>query len=164
MKVGPRRPLSPDADVIRALAGLLAETGLSEIEYAVGEHRIRVARESAGKTVPMNGHANEAAPHPAVTAETAETQSVAANGNGMRLDDPGLLTAPLVGVAYLAPTPGAAPFVRVGDPVEKGQTVLIIEAMKVMNQIRAPRAGRLARILVTDTEPVEYGAPLMLIE
>src|SRR4051794_33891956 len=169
MKVGPRRPLSPDADVIRALAGLLAETGLSEIEYAVGEHRIRVARESTGKTVLVNGHANGghangAAHPPAIAAETEPTQSVAANGNGMRLDDPGLLTAPLVGVAYLAPTPGAAPFVRVGDPVEKGQTVLIIEAMKVMNQIRAPRAGRLTRILVTDTEPVEYGAPLMLIE
>ena len=169
MKVGPRRPLSPDADVIRALAGLLAETGLSEIEYAVGEHRIRVARESAGKTVLVNshangGHANGEAPHSPVAAETEAAQSAAANGNGLRPDDPGLLTAPLVGVAYLAPTPSAAPFVRVGDPVEKGQTVLIIEAMKVMNQIRAPRAGRLARILVTDTEPVEYGAPLMLIE
>ena len=164
MKVGPRRPLSPDADVIRALAGLLAETGLSEIEYAVGEHRIRVARESTGKTVLMNGHANGAAPHSPVAAEITETPSAATNGNAMRPDDPGLLTAPLVGVAYLAPTPSAAPFVRVGDPVEKGQTVLIIEAMKVMNQIRAPRAGRLARILVTDAEPVEYGAPLMLIE
>jgi acetyl-CoA carboxylase biotin carboxyl carrier protein len=82
----------------------------------------------------------------------------------MRPDDPGLLTAPLVGVAYLAPQPGAAPFVRVGELVEKGQTLLIIEAMKVMNQIRASRAGRLARILVTDADPVEYGAPLMLIE
>ena len=166
MKVGPRRPLSPDADVIRALAGLLSETGLSEIEYSVGEHRIRVARESAGKTAPVNGHANGghangAAHHPPAA---AETQPAAANGNGMRLDDPGLITAPLVGVAYLAPQPGAAPFVRIGEPVEKGQTVLIIEAMKVMNQIRAPRAGRLARILVTDAEPVEYGAPLMLIE
>lgn len=174
MKVGPRRPLSPDADVIRALAGLLSETGLSEIEYAVGDHRIRVARESAGRTVLVNGHANGhanggyangAAPHPSPAAETVEPgDAAAANGNGLRPDDPGLMTAPLVGVAYLAPTPGAAPFVRIGEPVEKGQTVLIIEAMKVMNQIRAPRAGRLARILVTDAEPVEYGAPLMLIE
>jgi acetyl-CoA carboxylase biotin carboxyl carrier protein len=164
MKVGPRRPLSPDANVIRALAGLLSETGLSEIEYAVGEHRIRVARESAGQTVLVNGHANETSLRPPGAAEAEAAQSVAANGNGLRPDDPGLLTAPLVGVAYLAPTPGAAPFVRIGDPIEKGQTVLIIEAMKVMNQIRAPRAGRLARILVTDAEPVEYGAPLMLIE
>jgi acetyl-CoA carboxylase biotin carboxyl carrier protein len=169
MKVGPRRPLAPDADVIRALAGLLSETGLSEIEYAVGDHRIRVARESAGKAVPVNGHmngayANGAARHPPA-AELEETAEAAPSaGSGMRLDDPGLITAPLVGIAYLAAQPGAAPFVRVGDPIEKGQTLLIIEAMKVMNQIRAPRAGRLARILVTDADPVEYGAPLMLIE
>ena len=175
MKVGPRRPLAPDADVIRALAGLLSETGLSEIEYAVGDHRIRVARESAGKTVLVNGHANGshingshangAAHHSSEAAEAGEpAEAPAANGSRPRLDDPGLLTAPLVGLAYLAPTPGTAPFVRIGDPIEKGQTLLIIEAMKVMNQIRAPRAGRLARILVADAEPVEYGAPLMLIE
>jgi acetyl-CoA carboxylase biotin carboxyl carrier protein len=175
MKVGPRRPLAPDADVIRALAGLLSETGLSEIEYAVGDHRIRVARESAGKTVLVNGypnggdanggHANGAGHHPPGAMGPGETTEAApAAALGMRLDDPGLLTAPLVGVAYLASTPGAAPFVRIGDPIEKGQTLLIIEAMKVMNQIRASRAGRLARILVTDADPVEYGAPLMLIE
>jgi acetyl-CoA carboxylase biotin carboxyl carrier protein len=170
MKVGPRRPLAPDADVIRALAGLLSETGLSEIEYAVGDHRIRVARESAGKTVLVNGHANggqvNGAAHysPEAAKPEASEEAAPANGHGTRLDDPGLLTAPLVGVTYLAPTPGAAPFVRIGDPIEKGQTLLIIEAMKVMNQIRAPRAGRLARILVADAEPVEYGAPLMQIE
>ena len=169
MKVGPRRPLAPDADVIRALAGLLSETGLSEIEYAVGDHRIRVARESPGKAVFVNGqagggHANGAAHHSPEPTELAAAEAAPANGHGMRPDDPGLITAPLVGVAYLAPQPGASPYVRVGEPVEKGQTLLIIEAMKVMNQIRAPRAGRLARILVTDAEPVEYGAPLMLIE
>ena len=172
MKVGPRRPLAPDADVIRALAGLLSETGLSEIEYAVGDHRIRVAKESAGKTVVVNGHANgehangnhaNGAAH-SLTEASEINGAAAANGNGLRPDDPGLITAPLVGVAYLASTPGTAPFVRIGDPIEKGQTLLIIEAMKVMNQIRAPRAGRLARILVTDADPVEYGAPLMLIE
>jgi acetyl-CoA carboxylase biotin carboxyl carrier protein len=172
MKVGPRRPLAPDADVIRALAGLLSETGLSEIEYAVGDHRIRVAKESAGRTVVVNGHANgehangnhaNGAAH-SLTEASEIDGAAAANGNGLRPDDPGLITAPLVGVAYLAAQPGAAPFVRVGEPVEKGQTLLIIEAMKVMNQIRAPRAGRLARILVTDADPVEYGAPLMLIE
>ena len=172
MKVGPRRPLAPDADVIRALAGLLSETGLSEIEYAVGDHRIRVAKESAGKTVVVNGHAsgehangNHANGAAHSLAETSEINgAAAANGNGLRPDDPGLITAPLVGVAYLAAQPGVAPFVRVGDRIEKGQPLLIIEAMKVMNQIRAPRAGRLARILVTDADPVEYGAPLMLIE
>ena len=172
MKVGPRRPLAPDADVIRALAGLLSETGLSEIEYAVGDHRIRVAKESAGRTVVVNGHANgehangnhaNGAAH-SLTEASEINGAAAANGNGLRPDDPGLITAPLVGVAYLAAQPGVAPFVRVGEPVEKGQTLLIIEAMKVMNQIRAPRAGRLARVLVADADPVEYGAPLMLVE
>ncbi len=170
MKVGPRRPLAPDADVIRALAGLLGETGLSEIEYAIGDHRIRVAREGAGRTVLVNGHANGRdangnGQHLPEAAGPVDTTEIApAPGLGTRLDDPGLISAPLVGVVYLAPQPGLAPFVRIGDPIEKGQTLLIIEAMKVMNQIRAPRAGRLARILVADAEPVEYGASLMLIE
>ena len=165
MKVGARRlPLAPDADIIRALAGLLSETGLTEIEYAVGDHRIRVVRESVGKTVLVNGHANGGSagghgepPHAAVAGAVSEAAAAPP------VDDPGVLAAPLVGVAYLSPQPGAAPFVRIGDAVEKGQTLLIIEAMKVMNQIRAPRAGRLARIFVEDADPVEYGAPLMLI-
>ena len=170
MRVGNRRlPLVPDAEVIRALAGLLSETGLTEIEYAVGDHRIRVARETAGTAVPVNGHANGHgyAPPPAA-APSAPAEPVVARGSAPGSapagDNPGVLTAPLVGVAYLAPQPGADPFVRAGDPVDKGQTLLIIEAMKVMNQIRAPRAGRLARIFIEDADPVEYGAPLMLIE
>ena len=158
MKVGGRRPpLVPDAEVIRALAGLLSETGLSEIEYAVGDHRIRVAREMvASPAAVTNGHAALAIPGAASPPAPAPA-TVAA-------DHPGTLTAPLVGVAYLAPQPGAAPFVRVGDMISKGQTLLIIEAMKVMNQIRASRTGRLVRIFVDDSDPVEYGAPLMLIE
>ena len=168
MKVGPRRPLAPDADVIRALAGLLSETGLSEIEYAVGDHRIRVARESAGKPALVNGHvnggyANGAAHHPPA-AEPDETAGVMPPaGLGMRLDDPGLITAPLVGIAYLAAQPGAAPFVRIGDPVEKGQTLLIIEAMKVMNPIAAPEAGVVEAILISDGQPVEYGEPMLVL-
>jgi acetyl-CoA carboxylase biotin carboxyl carrier protein len=158
MKVGGRRPpLVPDAEVIRALAGLLSETGLSEIEYAVGDHRIRVAREITANAAPAtngysNGHAAAAVP-----AEASPPAAITA-------DHPGTVTAPMVGVAYLAPQPGDAPFVRVGDMISKGQTLLIIEAMKVMNQIRASRAGRLVRIFVDDSDPVEYGAPLMLIE
>jgi acetyl-CoA carboxylase biotin carboxyl carrier protein len=150
---GRRPPLAPDAEMIRVLAGLLTETGLTEIEYAIGDHRIRVAREPAGKVTPSaNGHA------PAPPAEPAETQ--AANGAA----HPGAVTSPIVGVAYLAPELGAAPFVRVGDSVSQGQTLLIIEAMKVMNQIRAPHAGRVTQIFAEDAEPVEYGAALMLIE
>jgi acetyl-CoA carboxylase biotin carboxyl carrier protein len=154
-----RAPLVPDAEVIRRLAGLLAETGLTEIEYAIGDHRIRVAREpadAAGK--PVNGYA-AAAPSP--TVEPATPAEVPATNGAAH---PGTVTSPIVGIAYLAAEPGAAPFVRVGDPISEGQTLLIIEAMKVMNQIRAPRAGRVAEIFIEDADPVEYGAALMRIE
>jgi acetyl-CoA carboxylase biotin carboxyl carrier protein len=162
MKVGSRRaPLAPDPEVIRALAALLSETGLSEIEYAVGDHRIRVAREITTHAAPaVNGYRDEREPAPGA----AEAGPPAALPTASTADHPGTVTAPLVGVAYLAPQPGAAPFVRVGDMISKGQTLLIIEAMKVMNQIRASRAGRLVRVFVDDSDPVEYGAPLMLIE
>ncbi|HEX5453103.1 MAG TPA: acetyl-CoA carboxylase biotin carboxyl carrier protein [Stellaceae bacterium] len=166
MKVGGRRPLAPDAEVIRALAGLLAETGLTEIEYAIGDHRIRVAREPQLPAAPppsaANGHtangyagAGHALPPPA-PAEPAPADDAAAVV--------GALTSPMVGVAYLAPQPGAAPFVQIGERVSEGQTLLIIEAMKVMNQIRAPRAGQVTRVFIEDATPVEYGAPLLLIE
>jgi acetyl-CoA carboxylase biotin carboxyl carrier protein len=154
---GRRPPLAPDAEVIRALAGLLSETGLTEIEYAVGDHRIRVAREPAAAPAPAaNGHA----PPPAVPASAPPEAAPATNGTAPA----GTLTAPIVGIAYRAAQPGAPPFVQVGDRVDEGQTLLIIEAMKVMNQIRAPRAGQVTRIFVADAEPVEYGAPLLVIE
>jgi acetyl-CoA carboxylase biotin carboxyl carrier protein len=160
MRIGGRRvPLEPDAKVIRALAVLLSETGLTEIEYAVGDHRIRVARDSAGKGASAaNGHT------PAPDAAAAEPDTPIEPSPPSDVDHPGTLKSPMVGVAYLAPEPGAAPYARVGDTISKGQTLLIIEAMKVMNQISAPRAGRLVRIFVEDSGPVEYGAPLMLIE
>ena len=157
---GRRPPLAPDAEMIRTLAGLLSETGLTEIEYAIGDHRIRVAREPAGGAAPVaNGHAP--AP-PAVAAPSAPVASQAAAASAA--DHPGAVTSPIVGIAYLAPEPGMPPFVRVGDSVSEGQTLLIIEAMKVMNQISAPRAGRVTRVFAEDGEPVEYGAALMLIE
>jgi acetyl-CoA carboxylase biotin carboxyl carrier protein len=163
VKFGVRRPpLAPDAEVIRALAGLLSETGLTEIEYAVGDHRIRVAREPAGNAAPAsNGHAALPPPdgEPSVSVERSATTG-ATNG----AVHPGTVSSPIVGIAYLASEPGSPPFVRVDDMVSEGDTLLIIEAMKVMNQIRAPRAGRIARIFVEDAEPVEYGAALMLIE
>ncbi len=152
MKFGGRRPPpAPDAAVIRTLAGLLAE-----IEYAVGDTRIRVARGPAGAApAPMPAATNGATPPQQPAPEKAAT-----NGAG----HPGAVTSPIVGIVYLAAEPGAAPFVRVGDTVGEGQTLLIIEAMKVMNQIRAPRAGRVTSIFVEDAAPVEYGAALMLIE
>ena len=159
MRIGGRRPPpAPDAAVIRTLAGLLSETGLTEIEYAVGDTRIRVAREPAGTTAPPAPVATNGAAPPQPQQHAAEKP--ATNG----ASHPGAVTSPIVGIAYLAAEPGAAPFVRVGDTVGEGQTLLIIEAMKVMNQIRSPRAGRVARIFVEDSAPVEYGAPLLLIE
>ena len=149
MKLGGRHPPFPDAELIRSLAELLGETGLSEIEYAVGERRIRVARTVAAPA-PPEPPATAPSPLPAAAAE--------------RSSQKGAVTAPMVGTVYLAPQPGAPPFVRAGETVSEGQPVLIIEAMKVMNQIRAPIAGRVADILVTDAQPVEYGALLMLIE
>jgi len=162
-KLGWRRPpLAPDAAAIRTLAGLLSETGLTEIEYAVGDHRIRVAREPTGHVAPVaNGHAPAPPPAAAPSAPVVDLAVIAA---ASAVDHPGAVTSPIVGIAYLAPEPGAPPFVRVGDSVGEGDTLLIIEAMKVMNQIRAPRAGRVTRIFAEDGEPVEYGAALLLIE
>ena len=146
MKIGRRRPPFPDADLIRTLAALLTETGLTEIEYAIGNRRIRIARVPGGA-----GSASA----PAVASAATRSPSV---------EHPGSVKAPMVGTAYLAPQPGDPPFVRLGDSVTEGQPLLIIEAMKVMNQIRAHRPGRIAQILVADAQPVEYGAVLMLIE
>jgi acetyl-CoA carboxylase biotin carboxyl carrier protein len=152
-------PLTPDPDLIRTLAKLLDETGLSEIEYAVGDQRIHVARHAA---VP----AATTSQHPATAEKPAPPPG--ANGAGHPVtnghDHPGTLKAPLVGIAYLAAEPGQPPYVRVGDTIAEGQTLMIIEAMKVMNQIRAPRAGKLCQVYIKDAEPVEYGMALMLIE
>jgi acetyl-CoA carboxylase biotin carboxyl carrier protein len=144
IKIGGRRPPFPDAELIRALADLLTETGLTEIEYAVGDRRIRVARAPGG-----------------TAAALAAPILPAATGS---IEHPGAVKAPMVGTAYLAPQPGAPPFVRLGDNVTEGQPLLIIEAMKVMNQIRAHRPGRVAQIVIADAQPVEFGAVLMLIE
>ena len=144
IKIGGRRPPFPDAELIRALAALLTETGLTEIEYAVGDRRVRVARVPGGTAAAL------AAP-------------ILPAGTGS-IEHPGAVKAPMVGTAYLAPQPGAPPFVRLGDNVTEGQPLLIIEAMKVMNQIRAHRPGRVAQIVIADAQPVEFGAVLMLIE
>ena len=161
--LGGRRPkLAPDPDLIRSLAKLLDETGLTEIEYAIGDQRIHVARHIATST------AVATSPRPAAEIVEKPAPAIAANGSGHPgangHDHPGTLKAPLVGVAYLAAEPGQPPYVRVGDTVAEGQTLLIIEAMKVMNQIRAPRAGKVSRVYIGDAEPVEYGTALMLIE
>ncbi|HLG90018.1 MAG TPA: acetyl-CoA carboxylase biotin carboxyl carrier protein [Alphaproteobacteria bacterium] len=149
-------PFDIDADAIRKLAQLMTETGLAEIELAEGERRMRVAR----AVVQPAALAPIAAVAPAHHAE-----SVTAAPNAASLAaHPGAVTSPMVGTAYLQPEPEAQHFVEVGDTVRVGDTLLIIEAMKVMNPIKAPKAGTVTQILVSDGQPVEYGEPLMLIE
>ncbi|MEZ5670066.1 MAG: acetyl-CoA carboxylase biotin carboxyl carrier protein [Alphaproteobacteria bacterium] len=142
-----------DADLVRKLATLLQESDLSEIEYSQGEQRIRVAR---GRAVELAPAAAAPVAHAAPAQQAAEPAADASH--------PGAITAPMVGTAYLTPEPNTPPFVKAGDRVSEGQTLLIIEAMKVMNQIRAPRAGLVTKVLVENGQPVEYGEPLMVLE
>jgi acetyl-CoA carboxylase biotin carboxyl carrier protein len=144
-----------DAELIRSLAELLNETGLSEIEIEQNQLRVRVARHiSVSAAMPVQSYA------PPAQAMTA----VAAGQNTSLENHPGVVTSPMVGTAYAAPEPGAPPFVEVGSQVREGQTLLIVEAMKTMNQIAAPRAGVVKRILFQNGQPVEYGEPLLIIE
>ena len=149
--------LEPDLDLIRELAKILSETGLSEIEIGEGDRRIRVARQLAyaQAAAGLALAAPQAAGAPAASA--VQAPSVDAS-------HPGAVTSPMVGAVYVAAEPGAQPFVKVGDQVSEGQTLLIIEAMKTMNPIRAPRSGRVTRILVENGAPVEYGEVLLIVE
>jgi acetyl-CoA carboxylase biotin carboxyl carrier protein len=161
--------IAADVAFIKALAELLNENELTEIavkrEYGESDTlNVKVTKQGpqsvylqpAAAPASMN-----AASHPAPSAPAAQAERAAPADPA---DHPGAVTSPMVGTAYLAPEPGADPFVSVGDEVSAGQTVLIIEAMKTMNQIPAPRGGTVRRILVADGTPVEYGAPLMIIE
>lgn len=166
MKFGARRtPLAPDPDLIRSLAKLLDETGLTEIECSSGDQHIRVSKQASAPATaasPVSASAEKPALSPVPTPPPGSNGASHLGANGH--DHPGTLKAPLVGIAYLAAEPGGPPYVKIGDTVTEGQTLMIIEAMKVMNQIRAPRAGRISRVYIGDAEPVEYGTALMLID
>jgi acetyl-CoA carboxylase biotin carboxyl carrier protein len=146
-----------DSRLVRRLAAILNDTGLTEIEVERGDLRIKVARAPGPTAVappvfaapPPTGFAPAAPP-------AAAREAAAPAGD--------IVTSPMVGTVYLQPEPGAAPFVRVGDLVAEGQTLLIVEAMKTMNPIPSPRAGRLIEMLVADGQPVEFGEPLAVIE
>lgn len=142
-----------DARLVRRLAAILNDTGLTEIEVERGDLRIKVARTPAAVA-----QALMAAPAAAPLAVPA----AAAREAGPAVGD--VVNSPMVGTVYLQPEPGSAPFVRVGDMVAEGQTLLIVEAMKTMNPIPAPRAGRILELLVADGQPVEFGEPLAVIE
>jgi acetyl-CoA carboxylase biotin carboxyl carrier protein len=141
-----------DHEVIRELAKLLDETGLTEIEYQRDGTSIRVARHAAaaGRTFIADA---QPAPTPSATPASADPAL-----------HPGAVTSPMVGTAYLASSPGAKPFVEVGSQVKAGDTLIIIEAMKTMNQIPAPRSGTVIQILVENGQPVEFGEALLIIE
>jgi acetyl-CoA carboxylase biotin carboxyl carrier protein len=148
-----------DHDLIRELAELLTETGLTEIEFERDDTRIRVARNQA----PVAAHF-PAAPATQLPPQQPEQPRPPAPASEDLAEHPGVVLSPMVGTAYFSPEPGARPFVDVGETVREGQTILIVEAMKTMNQIPAPRAGTVTRILIEDGQPVEYGEPLMIIE
>ena len=145
-----------DAVAIRELAQILRDTDLTEIELMDGEARLRVVRQAVV--------AAPVATQVAVAAPAAAAAVVAPVAAMLDADHPGAVVSPMVGVAYLAPEPGAAQFVTVGAKVTQGQTLLLIEAMKTFNQIKAPRAGTVTRILIESGMPVEYGEPLIIIE
>lgn len=155
-----------DVSFIKALAELLRENDLTELqvkrEYGDNDSlNVRVSRQT--QVVTQVSVPAAAAPVAAAPA-AAPAAPAAAASNDDPASHPGAVTSPMVGTAYLASEPGAAPFVKVGDTVAQGDTVLIIEAMKTMNQIPAPKAGKIKRILVDDGSPVEFGAPLLIIE
>ena len=146
-----------DHEQIRILAEILADTGLTEIEVEQDGLKIRVAREVTVSYAPAPQHVAVSAAPAAPAAEAPATAAPAGNA-------PGTVKSPMVGTAYFSPSPGAAPFVQVGSQVKAGQTIMIIEAMKTMNQIPAPHAGTVKQILVGNGEPVEFDEPLMIIE
>ncbi|MCP3466291.1 MULTISPECIES: acetyl-CoA carboxylase biotin carboxyl carrier protein [unclassified Bradyrhizobium] len=147
---------SEDSALIRELATLLDETSLTEIEIERAGLRLRVAR---------NISVAAAVPTSIIAAPVAAVATATAAGAPADLSKhPGAVTSPMVGTAYWSPEPGAKPFIEVGSKVSVGQTLLIIEAMKTMNQIPSPRAGTVTQILVEDSQPVEFGEPLVIIE
>ncbi len=147
--------LAVDEDLIRQLAGLLDDTGLGEIEVQEGDSKIRVAK----------GGSSIVASAPAPTASAAATPApLAAPTPDEVASHPGALTSPMVGVCYLASDPSSPPFCKVGDTVNEGDTILLIEAMKVFNPITAHKSGTVSQLLVQDGTPVEFGEPLAVIE
>jgi len=148
-----------DQMLVRELAELLTETGLSEIEIEREGTRVRVAR-----TITVAAAAPPTAMLSAPAAGAAPANSPGAGIAASDANHPGTVHSPMVGTAFRAPEPGGRPYVEVGDQVRQGDTLLIIEAMKTMNQIPAPRSGKVTKILVEDGQPVEFGEPLLIIE
>ncbi len=153
-----------DNESVRRLAELLDETGLTEIEYDDGDIRIRVARQQAGAIAYAAPAAPDAGPAGA-GASAAPTAAPAPEAPAaVAADHPGAVTSPMVGTVYLSPEPGAATFIGVGDSVSVGQTLMLVEAMKTFNEIKAPHAGTVTQIVVENGVPVEFGDVLAIVE
>ena len=142
-----------DADMVRQLADLLDETGLSEIEYGTDEWHLRVAK---------GGITTVAAPAVTQAAEAEPTSSD--DDSDSHANHPGVIVSPMVGTAYISPDPESPPFVKVGDAVSEGDTLVLIEAMKVFNPIKAARGGIVTRVFINNGTPIEFGEPLLIIE
>lgn len=156
-----KKTTNVDPGLVRELAAILNDTGLSEIEVEHGELRLRLARTltvaaAPAATTVVHAAAAAAPAAPAPAAPSAPAADPAKH--------PGAVPSPMVGTAYLSPEPGAAAFIKVGDSVTQGQTLMVVEAMKTFNPIPAPRAGKVTAILVTDAQPVEFGEPLVILE
>jgi len=145
-----------DEDLVRQLAGLLDETGLTEIEYGTEDWHLRVSRAGSG---PVSYAVAAPQAHAAGTPSDS-----GAHESDTHANHPGVIVSPMVGTAYTSPEPDAEPFVKVGDEVKEGDTLILIEAMKVFNPVKAARDGKVSRVFIGNGTPVEFGEPLLIIE
>lgn len=145
-----------DKELITTLATLLHENNLSEIEYDAEGVRLRVA------CTPVN--AGIAFPAPQVSAVAANDAKTAEKPAAPAVAEENIVKSPMVGVVYIAPEPGASPYVKIGDTVKEGQTLFLVEAMKTFNAVKAPHAGKVAKIIVQDAQPIEFGEPMLILE
>jgi acetyl-CoA carboxylase biotin carboxyl carrier protein len=163
MASSPKAPADPiDARLVRKLADILTDTGLSEIEVEHAGLKIRVAKTLTAAAVQVAAPAPMAYAAPAAPVAAAVVTPAAEAAAPIRAGE--VVKSPMVGTVYMQPQPDAPPFVNVGDTVQAGQTLMIVEAMKTMNPIPAPKGGRIVEILVSDAQPVEFGEPLVVIE
>ncbi len=161
----PTRKKDFDSKLIGEIAEIMAETGLTEVELRQGDTTLRLSKNTGVAAAPaVAAAAPAAAPAPAAAATPTAEAAAEARAAESPADHPGTVTSPMVGTVYLAPQPDADAFVNVGDRVGEGDTLMIIEAMKVMNPIPSPRAGIVKAILASDSQPVEFGDPLIVIE
>ncbi|MES1157345.1 MAG: acetyl-CoA carboxylase biotin carboxyl carrier protein [Alphaproteobacteria bacterium] len=152
-----------DADLVRELAAIMRDSGLTEIEMERGGLKVKLSRGAVMQAAPAALQSYAPSPPAALPAPTPMSETAPPAAIDLR-NHPGAVSSPMVGTAYLSPEPGAAPFIKPGDSVTEGQTLMVVEAMKTFNPIPAPRAGKVKQILVSDAQPVEFGEALVILE